>query len=252
MAYTIWGNYFATASSTRDEDMAQFEFTTTSVGEVVAHFERARKVLIFEPTDTLNSLMKHLSFHDRRALVVQKSDIDGQKTYRIISQSDVLRYLQSHSDKFVSKVVTSKIQELGLVNPLGSPVLTIPITAQALQGYHKMFSHRVPSIGVVDEEDRLIATLSASDLRGITSDKLKFLRLPVMEFVFKMTGEKPFVPVSCKPTATLEQVILQAITARVHRVWVVNSKQTPIGTISFSDCLKVLLYGHVESYKQRV
>jgi len=47
--------------------------------------------------------------------------------------------------------------------------------------------------------------------------------------------------VSCYSRATLEEVMVQAIAAQTHRVWIINASQNPIGVVTFSDILQTLL-----------
>lgn len=68
---------------------------------------------------------------------------------------------------------------------------------------------KVPAIAVVNEEKKLVSTLSASDLRGVSSEKLENLLSPVMDFLQIQLGEKPPVPVTVTSTSSLEDAILK-------------------------------------------
>jgi len=241
VGYTVWGTAFA--SKQPDIGFAKFEFSTDTIGEVVANSARAKRLLVYEPTDTLDKLMRDLSYFDHRALVSAKDDRTGKHTYRLISQTDILKYLWKNSKNIEPRVLQAKLQELGLVNPRGSNVYSISSTDKALNGFKQMFAHMVPAVAVVGEGKKIIATLSASDLRGITSEKLENIISPIMDFLNSQNGEKPAVPVTVSSTSTLEEAILKCITAKIHRVWVVNSAQEPIGVVSFSDMIKSILYG---------
>jgi len=72
VGYTIWGTAFA--SRQPDVAFAKFEFSIDTIGEVVAKSDRAKKLIVCEPTDTLDKLMRELSYFDHRALVAQKDD----------------------------------------------------------------------------------------------------------------------------------------------------------------------------------
>lgn len=241
VGYTVWGTAFA--SKQPDIGFAKFEFTTDTIGEVVANSSRAKRLLVYQPTDTLDKLMRDLSYFDHRALVAAKDDRTGKHTYRLISQTDVLKHLWKNSKNIEPRILKSKLQELGLVNPSGSVVYTISTQDRAIEGFKKMFAHMVPAIAVVNEEKKLVSTLSASDLRGVSSEKLENLLSPVMDFLQIQLGEKPPVPVTVTSTSSLEDAILKCLTAKIHRVWVVNSAQEPIGVVSYSDMIKSVLYG---------
>jgi len=241
VGYTIWGTAFATR--TPDPSFAKFEFSIDTVGEIVAKSERAKKLIVCEPTDTLDKLMRELSYFDHRALVAQKDDRTGQRIYKLISQTDIVKYLMQHSDKIDPKVLKTKVQEMGLVNPLGSKLYTVNHHEKALDGFRKMFSHAVLALAVIDDQGKLISTLSASDLRGITAEQLEWLLLPVLEFLSRIQKGKPAVPVTCTPSDSVEEAMIKAVAAKVHRVWVVNSAQTAVGVVTLSDFIRTVLYG---------
>ena len=78
---------------------------------------------------------------------------------------------------------------MGLVNPLGSNSLISITTKQStIIAFQKMFYSKVNAVAVVDEGGHIVANLSASDLRGIHSESLPYLKLPPLEFLQKMHG----------------------------------------------------------------
>lgn len=57
-----------------------------------------------------------------------------------------------------------------------------------------MYQNNIPSIPVVDKEGKIITSLSASDVRGLTKEKMRSLLLPVEEYLFQIHGERPNDP----------------------------------------------------------
>ncbi len=84
----------------------------------------------------------------------------------------------------------------------------------------------------------LITNISASDLRGITSNNIAEISLPVMEFFPRFTGQanRPY-PVVCSPQDTLDHVMLLSVKNKVHQVWIVDEARRPIGVVTLSDMI---------------
>jgi CBS domain-containing protein len=107
----------------------------------------------------------------------------------------------------------------------------------ALDGFRKMYIQGVSSVAVVSVVDgHLVANLSASDVRGVTSENVRDVQEPVMSFLTRHY-QKPYHPVTSYASEKLYDVVLKMITAKVHRVWVVDAAYKPIGIVTISDIL---------------
>ncbi len=80
----------------------------------------------------------------------------------------------------------------------------------------RMFQQRLSAMPIVNNEGQLVATLSPSDLRGMTCDKLNTLLLPVPLFLQEMQGKRMIV--ACSPDTHVNQVMAMALKEKVHRV----------------------------------
>jgi CBS domain-containing protein len=150
------------------------------------------------------------------------------------------------------------------VNPhyASSSLIKISSKDTALAGFTLVYENqKTHAVAVVTGEEtgegegRLLANISASDLRGITSDALPSLLLPIEEFLRRISwkinngneeeveekADKLPHPVTCSSRATLGEVLEQIITAKVHRVWVVDSAQRPLHAITLEEILHVLI-----------
>lgn len=110
-----------------------------------------------------------------RALV---TDITNQKPPVIITQSDVVRYIDKNS-KAEGKL-NEPLTSLGFV---GTPVVSMKVSETAIEGYQRMNVQRILAVPVLDVNGSIVANLSVSDLRGITAEKLECLKLPVLDFL---------------------------------------------------------------------
>jgi CBS domain-containing protein len=148
-------------------------------------------------------------------------------------------------------ILDRRIEEIGLVNPLGDPIVSLPSTDRTVDGFLKMFKTEVNAVAVVDDQGKLIANLSASDLGGLSTKTIHTLSLPPLQFLelahsrnfvelslTSSSDKKPAVPVTCSPETHLTEVVEKLIGAKIHRVWVVDSAQRPIGVVTLTDILK--------------
>jgi len=256
MKYTAFRDYFTedhpkTNNPTPMQDL-EFEellFSIGNVGEIVENSSRAARLHIFLKTDSLSLVMKALSKSDASHRVLIRSFTEpptpsttNRFTYQLLGQTDIVKYLahQMQSNELpeaVTAVFHKTIEELGLANQTISSVITASSSMTAIECFQKMTLEQVSALAIENESNHVIANLSASDLRGITSSKLKLLKLPVIEFLKQMHGRQPTTPVCCLPNALLKDVLSQILETKVHRSWVLNASKQPISVVSMSDII---------------
>jgi len=121
-------------------------------------------------------------------------------------------------------------------------VISMSINAQTIHAFWLMNFGKVYGIALVDKNGTLVANLSASDIKGIGSScsgKLPFsaLLLPIREFIQK-AHLKP--PLKCTWETPLFNVIQQLALFRVHRVWVVDAHDKPLGVVTLSTIMSFI------------
>lgn len=202
-----------------------------------------QSIWVFEPEKDLFEVLEVLSKGIKQVLVIQRhASYDKQRTYRILSQSDVVRFLVAHNSEHQQRGNTPNtnltIDALGVVHHDKSPV-SIKTSDTALHGFRSMDMNGVSAVPVVcAETGRIVTTLSPSDLRGLAGLKeVREVLLPVTEFLRNRRGGRLTHPVTCTKDSTLEEVMLKAVTAGVHRVWVVDASGKPISVVSLTDII---------------
>ena len=99
------------------------------------------------------------------------------------------------------------------------------------------------AVPLVDNDGKLTATLSSSDLRGLRNYQFKSILSPAIEFLLVYRGPAARRCVTCTEEDTLNDVITKLVMNRIHRVWVVNDKYQPIGVVTLSDVIgKFVVY----------
>jgi len=253
-----------------DESLECFMFSIGNVGEIIQKSTRARRLYRFDSNTCLETVMKVLSECDHRVLVSQMETVESDKTsensfstesilsptknerristmsYHLITQSDIVRFIMRHLKEFGENHLFDRpIEELGMVNPLGSGVFSISTECRAIDGFELMLLRNVQCVAVLDKKDHhIVATLSSSDLKGITADNLRKLNYPVLDFIQEMTGKKASVPVTCTPKSCLSEIIPTILAAKVHRVFIIDSAWNSLGVISMTDIISQVLDTH--------
>eukprot|EP01089_Gocevia_fonbrunei_P015484 TRINITY_DN453_c0_g1_i1.p1 TRINITY_DN453_c0_g1~~TRINITY_DN453_c0_g1_i1.p1 ORF type:complete len:325 (+),score=71.44 TRINITY_DN453_c0_g1_i1:79-1053(+) len=171
----------------------------------------------------------------------------NNKIFNLVSQSDVMQYFAQNIHLIESKSQSS-LEDLGI----GSfNVQTITKDTVVIKALMLINSKRLSALPVIDEQGNLIANFSSSDLKGLKSEDLKDLLLPVWDYLVKRaTPEEEYVcekslhPLSVKKGDTLEHAIYKVVATRVHRLWVIDNDKKPIGVVSLTDLMQVFLpYG---------
>jgi CBS domain-containing protein len=192
----------------------------------------------FAETDPMSKLLDALSKGVHRVLVQTAA---GPV---LLSQTDVVKYVHLVFGKEVE--MDRKLKELKLVpsRPFGksgqNTVLAV-VGTTALSAYKKMAKEGVTAIPVVDKNNQVVATLSASELRGIAPAHLHDLLLPVEKFVEARAASTKHhhasqITVDAEK-GTLRDVIVKLGDAKVHHVWVTQSDGKLSGVVSMTDLM---------------
>ncbi len=100
------------------------------------------------------------------------------------------------------------------------------------------------SVGVVHEDNgQLIGNISASDLKvvGLTGELFGRMLLSCRQYLTLIPSNPNFTyPISVNPSTTVEELIKKFDIAHVHRIYVVDNQQMPVGIVSVYDVLKAL------------
>jgi len=196
------------------------------IGEINGIFhEETRKIWNFEQDMTLGEILEPFSKGVHRAVISL-----GNDKFKIISQSDVIRFAFAKKDQFPEFEKTLEELKLG-----GAPedLYSLKSTETALAGFRKMDMEYYFAVPIVDAETGvLVGTLSASDIRKVSPDNINEVKKSVKEF---LTTYKE--PVVAKKSDTLDSVVQKILTSSIHRVWLVNDENKPIGVVSLSDII---------------
>lgn len=196
------------------------------------------KLNVLLPQEPLSRVLSVFS-STHRALVV----LDGEE--QIFTQTDLLRYALDQKSLFQpnvwdmsAKAILSAVAKPGSERNPSKPV-TILESTHGLTGLKKMYLHKVNAVAVVSDKGKLLASLSANDLKGLSHNNLEHLHQPVLLFLSALHRQVP-TPIKCPESTSLSVIVERFMEFRAHRIWVVNAQDEPIGVITMSDVVGLL------------
>jgi len=162
----------------------------------------------------------------------------------ILSQSDVIRFLLDvmnlkKNDELVD-VGAKPVDHFDLVPGL---VVSIKAENRLLTAFEVIIANNVNGIAVVDEKGELKGNLSASDFKGFTEKNFYDLDAPLEKVI---AGQKP---VTCRRDTTLHDVLRLYMNYRIHRVYIVDEHNRPIGIVSMTDVMKIISAKFLDPWK---
>jgi len=175
-------------------------------------------------------------------------DKDDPLVYNgVITQSELLNFLWAHKDKMGYRL-TAKVRDYF---PESSSVIAIPFNAFVFEAFDKIHRSKVRGLAVVDENNKLVGNISASDIKhaGLKEYEmriptlLKSLREPLDKFLKLQGGINP---ICVTPDETFETLMRhlavkrhssQFASTHIHRVFVVDQERRPLRAITTGDVI---------------
>jgi CBS domain-containing protein len=206
-------------------------FFQTQIKPIV-NFSRSNIVPLVSEDVSLSELLKAFSQQQfkahRVALVDSRNNI-----VNIVSQSDVLAFAARHIATFPYHLNT--IKELNLIHSC----ILISNESTLVDAINILATNRVSGVGLIDQNGKLLANFSASDLRGLQPHTFELLSKPAIQYLAHI-GKLDHEPITCQADQSLSWVIEAMVAEHIHRVYVISTKQIPIGLVSISDIIPLL------------
>eukprot|EP00026_Physarum_polycephalum_P011251 Phypoly_transcript_11458.p1 GENE.Phypoly_transcript_11458~~Phypoly_transcript_11458.p1 ORF type:complete len:357 (+),score=44.04 Phypoly_transcript_11458:55-1125(+) len=228
-----------------DNFMAQLEQTTRMCIEPCSTLVGSSKRDKYAPVSLETPLIEAITLLDTHNLHrVPVVDATGQIT-SLITQSGVLQWFAFNMER-LGHIPKQKVQDIQLGY---KPVVMINGNEPAIDAFRLMEKRGISSVAVVDNERKLVAVVSTSDLKGVTSDPslINRLHLPTLSYLAHLYPQGPHPPVVCSVQDSVEHVMNTMISRKVHRVYLVDSNnipaqaQQPVGIISLRDLIHALM-----------
>jgi len=235
MGYIAFDIYFKRPTKEAVEFDINMPNLSKPVGDLIelAHHRSG----LCHPSATVRQILGLLAEGANRLLVC--NDLSDENA-RLVSQSDVVALILTNFST-VPKKFHQNITQLRLFGHRGTmlqKLVTISSQHSALEGFRRMFRQGVAAVAVVDESGVIVGNLSSSDIRDFDLEHLNDCAdMKVITYLKKFNLLREVV--ACSPTESLEEVIKKLINGKVHRVWVVNLKNIPVGLITMTDVINL-------------
>eukprot|EP00899_Mesostigma_viride_P001350 jgi/Mesvir1/11215/Mv03064-RA.1 len=222
------------------DELGQKCLANTKVGDVVDKSHRDPFFPISEYGNVYQLVEDLFSRGVHRAPVI---DEDGT-IVGIVTQSDVARLLAMNIDR-LGAATDKTLEELLLAaNLAAGNVIAMSGKASAIHAFLLMLYNKVRAVAIVSTDGKLVAELSASNLRGIHERGLGALLQPVSEFLMDQQLLKPSaaprLPMMASAHTQFGSVLTNLGIFRAHRLWVVNEQHKPIGVVSLTDVIQMI------------
>eukprot|EP01127_Copromyxa_protea_P010128 TRINITY_DN2448_c1_g1_i4.p1 TRINITY_DN2448_c1_g1~~TRINITY_DN2448_c1_g1_i4.p1 ORF type:complete len:247 (-),score=35.39 TRINITY_DN2448_c1_g1_i4:35-775(-) len=211
---------------------------TIPVGEILhtASENKEGGIYLYNGPEAISSLLKPFSLAVHRVLVkLDDKHIEFERRgLRLVSQTDILNYCNNlpDSEKPWANVKSMTLKELNIINK--NPV-SCETDKTAVEAFKLIGIHNTSALCVLEPDTKkVVANLSASDLRGIDAKKMAKLNLPVLEFLQSLHWFVP-APIIAQENDTLEAAINKCLENHIHRLWVVSEDGKLTGVVSLTD-----------------
>jgi len=165
---------------------------------------------------------------------------------KVLSQVDLVLHLLDMYDSLPAFCKQNLVQlELVTDNKIVNKLVVMSHRNSAVEGFRKIYRQGVSAVAIVDDDEKLVGTLSSSDVRGLKIDQLESVLDPVLTFLQKKSGQIRS-NVTVTPNDGLKQVMEKIILGKVHRVWVVDAANRPYGCVTLTDVIKTVFDAFVK------
>jgi len=169
---------------------------------------------------------------------------DDRQLLNLITDSQVLAFLDQNLDK-IGPLLDKPISEM---QEVFTDVPQITESQPTIEAFNMMAKEGIHGVAVVNDAGVIVGTLSVRDLKAMAPDGSLFWRLygSAKNFLQKLHSEyagvgRPFTVQTCTENDTLKTVIRRLATNKIHRIFIVNEKNVPIGVVALRDVFNEIL-----------
>jgi len=205
----------------------------------IVNFSRCDESVIVDENTNLLDIMEILSGVRFNNIVrthrVALTGADG-KLIDVLTQSDIISFARDYI-KILPITANQPLKTLGIIHP----VVCVKLHSHFHDTLEILHHNRISGLALVNEHQHIVANFSASDLKGLSEDMFKYFYRSTEEFLKRGTSSPLQIPVTCTDDATLADIIPLLLQEQMHRIFVIDDVKRPIGVVTMSDIIKVLL-----------
>lgn len=199
------------------------------------------------PDSKLSDALELLFSGVHRVLIVAPDE--KRRVINVLTQSDLLRFLNAHSELIPLAKQLKSVEQLGLgsLASRGVQLHSVLPETKAKDAFLKMRILGQRALPIVDAKGVLISQISASDMRLIfdaSPIQLEYLELSCLDFAKKIREkshrEKDLL-IFVEADDNLSSVLSKMVKKNVHRVFITDNLISLRGVVSITDLATALL-----------
>jgi len=161
--------------------------------------------------------------------VLVTNSIDNKEDACMLSQLDVISWISANKGN-LGDSGEKTLEELGMIKK----PLTVLHSETTINAFRLLHDHNIHGMAIVDGNQKIWGNISVTDLK-YAHDNLDKLSSPLEKF---LNVQNPLI---CSPQTKLLEVINKLKAQNVHRIHVVDSASVPVGVVTPSDIMDILL-----------
>jgi CBS domain-containing protein len=246
-----------------------------TIMDIVQHILKTFKEKDLKPVNIAHTIHKHQEFSSNSVLSIKERAepiVEINATASILDAAKAMIEKKVHrivvvdeKHKPVNMITLSRVIKLAsvLLDSIPQASKTLRELALGCQGvisvqhnshvraaFELMKEKKISSVGILDGEGKLVGSLSISDIKLLGYDA-RFWELLTDSVESYLAGlrlrdasrtipdEKD--PIRCTPETTLASCVKMMTFYDIHRLFVVDNNQKPLGVVSLEDALPILL-----------
>jgi CBS domain-containing protein len=211
--------------------------------------QKTTKAYVVSNRVSLFTAAQHMVNTNQERFIIVGREVEGDVSIQtkeesffdgLLTQSDILRFL-TENIMFMRKEPLFKktLRELGLGKRVPTTVSYNEIASTA---FAQMGTLEISGLAVVDNDGRLFANLSVSDLKGLTQKNCMILNNSLEHFLMRDRKRGWWVkPICIDLDDTVMQTVFQFVASKVHRMYIIDDDGKPVGEINHTDILRELI-----------
>lgn len=196
-------------------------------------------------TENLSTVMGILGSGVHRVAI---TDVAMSQIKGVLSQRRLIKYLWDNARSFpnLEPLFNTSLQDLkiGVLNSHAKPtsrqsrVISIQGDEPLIMALYKMYTDRISSIAVVDQQANLIGNISVTDVKHVTrTSQYPLLHKTCRHFISVIlnvrgleTGKDSFPIFHVYPTSSLARTLAKLVATKSHRLWIVQPPESASST----------------------
>eukprot|EP00467_Chlorarachnion_reptans_P023567 CAMPEP_0114486134 /NCGR_PEP_ID=MMETSP0109-20121206/56_1 /TAXON_ID=29199 /ORGANISM="Chlorarachnion reptans, Strain CCCM449" /LENGTH=340 /DNA_ID=CAMNT_0001662283 /DNA_START=245 /DNA_END=1267 /DNA_ORIENTATION=+ len=219
------------------EEIIEKSVLKDTVENLVGVTEEGKTLWTFAESESLGKLSEYFAQGVHRALVLRE---EGGPCF--VSQWDLAKFIQTKIEKIQDKGMLDELKKpLSSLGVKTGQVFAVKNTETALAGFRRLLQWQsfrdwnLAALPIVDSKTgKILGNLSESDLRGMNEDRLLDLLFLAPMYLKTLYGEMR-KPITITLDCSFKDALTKLIDSKVHRVWIVDKDEKPIGVFSLSD-----------------